>query len=203
MTLDGLASAWAQFFFAPVPVYPVAVFRILLGAILLYDAVVIARDAETYLGPRGIVRYESYFKANRGRALSLFLYLPATMHTVHRVLALHVAALSMMMIGFLTPLATAVTFVTTRSIVNRSAPSCNGGDNVAKIMLFLLIFAPAGHALSLDEILFLRSADPSGGYLAAAPWAQRLMMIQVSIIYLHTVYWKLKGETWRDGSAVH
>jgi hypothetical protein len=203
ITLHDLAAAWNGFFFAPVSVYPVAVFRIFLGLILLADGLFILRNAELYLGPQGLTAYHRNFLAMRGRALSLFLYLPGTMRSVYLVLALHLTAVALMTVGFLTPVSTALAFVTTRSIVNRSWPSANGGDNVAKIMCFLLIFAPAGRALSLDEVLFYAPNPPDGSYLMAEPWAQRLMQIQVSVIYLYTVYWKLKGATWREGSAVY
>jgi hypothetical protein len=33
------------------------------------------------------------------------------------------------------------------------------------------------------------------------PWPLRLMQLQVSIVYLRTVAWKLSGPRWRDGSA--
>jgi len=34
------------------------------------------------------------------------------------------------------------------------------------------------------------------------PWAVRLIQIQICIIYLRSVFWKLRGEPWRKGTAV-
>jgi uncharacterized membrane protein YphA (DoxX/SURF4 family) len=198
-----VVRGWDLFFFAPTSVYPIAVFRILLASILLYDAIFILRDAQLYLGPHGVLSYARYRKANAGRALSLFLYLPGTARSVDRIMALHIVGIVALLVGLATPVAALTVFVTTRSIVNRSWPTCNGGDNMAKIMAFLLIFTPCGHALSLDAVL-MRSFPNLGSFEPfAAPWAQRLIQIQLSIIYLYTVYWKLKGLTWRNGTAVY
>src|SRR5213078_4781146 len=39
--------------------------------------------------------------------------------------------------------------------------------------------------------------------IAQPPWAQRLMQIQLSVVYLGTLYWKLHGIAWIDGTAVY
>ncbi|MEL7004718.1 MAG: HTTM domain-containing protein [Bacteroidota bacterium] len=125
------------------------------------------------------------------------------MTSVYLIMGLHILTTTFMTIGLFTPVSTAITFVTLRSISNRNPLLCNGGDNVAKIMCFYLIFAPSGHAYSLDEILFYAPHMPNGEYLTQAPWALRLMQIQVSIIYLYAALWKLKGRTYRNGTALY
>jgi Vitamin K-dependent gamma-carboxylase len=203
ITLEQIASAWNSFFFDPIPVYSIALFRIIFGCILLYETFFILANLKEYLGPNGLIRYSSYFKKSRGRALSLFLYLPGTMLSVYIIMGLHLVAVTCMTIGLFTPLSTLLTYITVRSIVNRNPAICNGGDNVAKIMCFLLIFAPSGHAYSLDEILFFAPYMPGKEYLSFAPWVLRLMQIQISLIYLYTAYWKLRGPTYRAGSAIY
>ena len=201
--LAQLAGAWEHFFFEPAPVHSLAIFRIAFGLVLLLDAVFLLANLDQYLGPKGLTEHHRYFKHNHGRALSLFLHLPPTLGTVYGVMGLHLLAVTCLTLGFLTPLSAALAFLTVRSIVNRQPSISNGGDNVAKIMCFFLIFAPAGHAYSLDEILFHAPSHPGGEYQNQAPWAVRLMQIQVSIIYLYTAYWKLKGTTWRAGTAIY
>lgn len=198
-----LVHLWEEFFFAPAPVQPIALVRIALGLVLLYEARYLILHAAEYLGPNGLSDYGRYYKRNRGNAFSLFLYLPPTMRSVHLILGAHVVALSCMTLGLLTPVSTLASFITLRSIVNRNHEICNGGDNVAKVMCFLLVFAPAGRAYSLDELLYYAPRMPGGEYLWHAPWAQRLMQIQLSVIYLYTTYWKLKGATYRDGTAIY
>ena len=68
--------------------------------------------------------------------------------------------------------------------------------------MILLVCSPCGHSLSVDSYLgktnpkFKKDRD-------WAPWALRLMQIQISVVYLCTVWQKLKGETWFDGTAVY
>lgn len=200
ITLGELAGAWNSFFFDPVPVHSVALFRILFACVLLLDALFVLAHAREYLGPEGLIDYSRYYNRNRGRAFSMFLYLPPTMRSVYWILGIHIASIIMLGLGFLTPLSNALTFLTFRSIVNRNPEICNGGDNVARIMCFLLIFTPAGAAYSLDSILFHSIQERDA---MAAPWALRLMQIQISVIYLRATYWKLRGITYRDGTAVY
>ncbi|WP_299654779.1 HTTM domain-containing protein [uncultured Tateyamaria sp.] len=196
MTAETLLAAWNGFFFEPISVLPMAVFRIVFGCVLLIDGIYMALHAREYLGPRGLTEYTRYFKRTRGRALSLFLFLPNSMWSVRLILVVHLIAVLMVIAGCLTPWSFIVAFVTTRSIVSRQDHMTNGGDAIAKIMCFLMIFTPAGQALSVDAWMY-------GGDTEAAPWAQRLMQIQLCIIYFNTFYWKLKGATWRNGTAVY
>lgn len=202
ISLEQLAAWWTGFFFGPVPAHPVALFRMALAAVLLVDSLFILPHLAEFLGPNGMVGFERFKKRASGRSLSLFLHLPPTMGSVRGVAAVHVAAVAAMGIGFLTPVSTAVVFVTLRSIVGRNPSLCNGGDNVARILCFLLIFAPAGAVWSVDALLFGPAGAPAEAALHA-PWALRLMQIQVSVIYLRTVYWKLKGATYRNGTAIY
>lgn len=199
MSLHQLAAAWNGFFFQPIPVYSIALFRIVFACIMLIDAFFVLAHAREYLGPDGLIEYDRYRQRNVGRALSLFFYLPPTMRSVHWVLGLHIVSIIFLLIGLFTPLSALIAFVTLRSIVNRNPEVCNGGDNVARIMCFFLIFAPTGKAYSLDALLF----HPAAHILAQAPWALRLMQIQVSVIYINAAYWKLRGVTYRNGTAIY
>jgi hypothetical protein len=62
------------------------------------------------------------------------------------------------------------------------------------------MFSPAGDALSLDRWRLDR--ERFWEFPERAPWALRLMQIQLSVVYLSTVWEKLQGETWRIGTAV-
>lgn len=199
MTVEHLFGAWNGFFFEPVPVYPLALFRIVFGCLLLVDSFFLLGNLRDYLGPHGLIEYRRYFKRSRHLVFSLFLYFPPTMASVYWIMGLHLVSVTMMTVGFLTPLSTLLSFITLRSIVNRNPQICNGGENVAKIMCFFLIFAPSGSAWSLDAVLF----HAKDLHVLHAPWALRLMQLQVSIIYLYTAYWKLKGETYRNGTALY
>src|SRR5204862_7262740 len=76
------------------------------------------------------------------------------------------------------------------------------GDSVQRLLVLLLCFTPSGAALSVDcwlshEDFWLALRDRQFD-----PWALRLMQLQMSLIYLRTVGWKLRGKTWRNGTAI-
>jgi hypothetical protein len=73
----------------------------------------------------------------------------------------------------------------------------NAGDTLIRIIAFYLVLAPSGAAFSLAN----RRSAP-GAIPERAPWALRLVQIQLSVIYLASVVEKLRGETWRDGTAL-
>ena len=64
------------------------------------------------------------------------------------------------------------------------------------------MLAPAGASLSLDRRR--RHADPERfwEFPARAPWALRLMQIQLSVVYLAGVWDKVQGMAWNNGTAV-
>ncbi len=65
------------------------------------------------------------------------------------------------------------------------------------MMSFFAMFSSAGNAFSVDAWLKGTSDFPT-----VDPWPLRLMQLQISIVYLRTVYWKLRGATWWNGTAV-
>jgi uncharacterized membrane protein YphA (DoxX/SURF4 family) len=192
MTSDNIIAFWNDFFFTPTPIYTVALFRILFGLILLLDALFIVSNIKEFLGVNGFINYQSYKSRVNNRAFSLFLYLPSTNFSLYLIMALHITSLTLMILGLLTPLAITLTYLTLCSIKNRNPIICNGGDNVSTIMCFYLIFSSSGHVFSLDSIFFNDPNAPTSEYILAAPWAIRLMQIQVSI-----------GATYRSGTALY
>lgn len=203
ITINEMVNAWNSFFFTPVPIYTVALFRIIFGLVLIFEAFYICRNAAEYLGPNGLVNYQRYYNRSVGKTFSLFLVFPPTMRSVYIILNLHIISLSMMIVGLFTPISVLLSFITLRSIVNRNSVICNGGDNVSRIMCFFLIFASSGKAYSLDYYFFPDSIITNGAGVMQAPWVLRLMQIQLAVIYLYTFYWKLKGSTYRNGTALY
>jgi uncharacterized membrane protein YphA (DoxX/SURF4 family) len=202
INLTDILNLWNEFFFSPTPVHTVAVFRIVLGFILLYDAIYNLINIKEFLGPTGLISYDHYIKRS-GYAFSLFHYLPPKMWSAYAIVGLHIVALLSMILGFYTTISVILVYLTLCSIVNRNPTICNGGDNISRIMCFLLIFASSGYAYSLDEYFFYSANKINNDYLLRAPWAVRLMQIQLSVIYLKSVYWKLKGHTYRSGIAMY
>src|SRR5437764_15033151 len=99
ITLNEIIQAWNSFFYNPIPIYTVAIFRILFGFILICDAFFILAHAQEYLGPDGLIGFDRYYKRNKGHSLSLFLYLPPTTKSVYLIIGLHIIFLFFMFAG--------------------------------------------------------------------------------------------------------
>jgi hypothetical protein len=198
--LSALGEAWAAFFHAPASATTIASFRILFGGILLVNAAGLARDLAFLYGPRGAVA-----EANRaglfGRERwSLLRWGGDHEAWLRACLAIHKVAAVSLTVGAGTRASAAVVCATLMTIQSRNPLVKYGGDDVLRVMSFLLIFAPAGHSLSVDSWL------GSGWWVSREPidpWCWRLMQLQVSILYFKAFAAKLAGESWRDGRAVY
>ena len=97
-------------------------------------------------------------------------------------------------------LASIVVFVGIVSFEHRAASIWNSGDGLLRNITFLLMFAPAGASLSVDR--WRRAHDRFWEFPARAPWALRLVQIQLSAVYLGAVWLKLHAPAWLHGTAV-
>ena len=202
ISIEQIVNTWNTFFFEPEPVFTIALFRISIGIILLFNAFFITLDAKSFFHPRGVLDYRTFRRKFYKTRFSLLSYLPRTFSSVKMILALHWFSIICLILGFFTKINSILVFITLISILHRNPYITNGGETVLRMMSFFLIFTPCGNTFSLDEYFFYSSAGTTD-YLYASPWAARLMQIQLAIIYVRTVYWKLKGTTWRDGTAFY
>ncbi len=116
---------------------------------------------------------------------------------VSTVLVVYAVAGVCVSVGFATPWATAAAFLAGVSMHHRNRHVLHSGDSLLRILTFLLIFSDAGAVLSIDAVLAEAPADPS------SPWALRLMQLQLALLYFISVFYKLRGQTWRRGTASH
>lgn len=203
VSVEVVIDAWNRFFHEPNSPITIGVFRVLWGLLMMFNALLLWRRATLYFGPRGLLPTDRYHIGfGRGR-LTLFHLLPDTNGSVHLVFFLHVAAVGLMTIGLATRVSTLMTWLTLISIHHRNPMLFNSGDSLVRLLTFLLIFSRAGQACSLDALIATDGKSFLGTGSLSSPWCERLMQIQVAIVYLRTVLWKLRGKPWRDGTAAY
>jgi hypothetical protein len=113
--------------------------------------------------------------------------------------AMLLAASIALAVGWHSRLAALAVFVCFTSF-NRADPFVfNSGDGLIRLESLFLLLAPSGAALSLDR---RRTAGSFWSAQERAPWALRLMQVQLTLIYVFSVLNKLSGDTWREGTAV-
>lgn len=220
-----LADAWNHFFHTPETFDTIGMFRIVWGALLLISGLLMAKDARRYYCPGGVLaatRYERLYGKSR---LSLFHVLPDSNVSVYLLLCVHLTSCVLVLVGLFTRISTIVCWATLVTLHHRNPCVVHSGDTVLRLLTFLLMFSHAGDAYSLDHLWRVRGPGTSeGGWSMAvdvphglrgasenleipadkgSPWALRLMQIQVSIVYFRTVFWKLRGKRWRNGTAAY
>lgn len=190
-----LASLWNDFWFRPTPTSTLAMVRIAYGAVLVCWCALMSFDLVAFFSDSGILPDAP----DRPYAWSLLEVLDSRT-ALFVLFGLLVVAACCLLVGFHTRLAAVVAFVLLVSFERRNVLVLNAADILLRLFGLYLALAPAGAALSVDR--WRRARDRFWEFPQRAPWALRLIQIQVSVLYLFTVWLKLQGETWNDGTAV-
>jgi hypothetical protein len=216
-----------RFWTEPVPPYPLALFRILLGICLLLNLwTTIVPSGQLLLGDQGLcpaAANDDYLHRSgrvcllRGPVAIPFAekILPAewtrawadwgaTPQAAYLVFALFTVGCALMTLGFWTRTATIASWLLFLTIYQRLNWTMNGGDDVARMGLFYLIFCRSGAVWSLDHARALRRQpdDPTLISPLVPAWPLRLMQIQICMVYLFTGLIKLGdgffSDSWLD-----
>ena len=105
-------------------------------------------------------------------------------------------------IGWQTRLMSIILYIGMLSVHQRDVLACTGADCLLTIMLFHSMFCPCGASLSLDALRRKRRTGEDADALIV-PWGQRLIQIQICILYLSTAILKSQGLSWLNGTAIH
>jgi hypothetical protein len=189
-------NALDGFWFAPESTSTLALIRISFGLLVLGWTLSLAPDLTAFFSGHGIVPHASYSAPGTWSAFGL---LPGNDASTIVFIGLIVASLCLSA-GLGTRVAAALVFVGVLSLERRDPFVFNSGDGLIRILAFYLMLAPSGSALSLDRLR--RGRDRFWEFPRRAPWALRMMQLQLSILYLAAVWAKVRGTTWNDGTAI-
>ena len=203
MTLRELRKLWDQFFFAPQSPLPIALFRILYGICVSATLILLHSDWLNWYGVRSWVSLSAVRQVEPGIRLNLFTVMPQDDRWIAAFFWVFLAYAVLLTLGLWTRLSSVAVFLCLTSIHQRNLLILHGGDAFLRIVGFFLIFAPAGAALSLDRLIRVRRGLEGPEIKPRAPWAQRMIQIELSLLYLTSFWWKMKGHTWLDGTALY
>ena len=193
--MGGIAAAWRRFWFEPQPTSTLGVVRIAFGIVALGWTVSLAPDLRTFFGTSGIVPTQPsarwWFDP-----LQKF-HSDTARFALYAVLIVGAICL---VIGFQSRLASLVVFLGILTLERRNPYMFNSGDVLVRNLAFYLMLAPTGAALSIDR--WRKAKDRFWEFPARAPWGLRLIQIQLSAAYAATVWAKVQGTTWNNGTAV-
>ena len=172
-----------------------AAFRMAIGTVVTSDALLRSRDASLMLAPDGIfppalVRH--YLADPCAWSLAMLADAP---WVGPFMLCLEAAAGLLLATGCATRCATIVSWLAVVSIVRRTAPATNAGDEWLACLLFWSMFLPLASAWSWDG----RRGSRRGQICSAATVA---LMLQIAVVYLAAGLSKW-NESWLSGDALH
>ncbi len=201
--LKNLFKAWDRFLMEPISPVPIGVFRILFGFLVLANGLLFLPELQTWFGPQGVMSLETAARITPGIRVNLLQWMPSTESAVRIFFSTWLVSAFCLMVGLFTRIASIVVFVAICSLHNRNVLILHSGDTLMRVLSFFLIFAPAGAALSVDRLIALFKGRASPKHRLYSPWAQRLIQIQLSVLYLSTFLWKVQGNAWLDGVATY
>jgi hypothetical protein len=198
MTVRRASEAWNRFWFAPVATSTLVLVRVAFALTTLLWTVSLLPELGPLFSRHGVLPRQPA-SADPG----LWGLLAIWRGDVALSLAVVVLATASvaLLVGCWTRLSAALVFAGILTLQRRDPFVFNAGDVLLRTTAFYLMLAPAGAALSVDAWRrhgrFALVDFPS-----RAPWALRLIQIQLTIVYLSTVWAKARGQAWNDGTAV-
>lgn len=198
-----LVAAWNRFFFQPIPAYSLGAFRIAYAAVLLVILALLLPDVPIWYGEDGVLPAANVGVMLSPPRLSLLTWFPRSELAVYAIFGCAMLAAAALLVGFWTRWASIAVWACVVTLHHRNVYLLNSGDHLLRDLSFLLMFAPAGAALSLDRRRRIRRGVESPGVPMIVPWAQRLLQLQICILYFDSVLWKVAGSHWLDGTAAY
>jgi Vitamin K-dependent gamma-carboxylase len=202
MTLKSIFRAWDRFFFAEQSPTPVSLFRIVYGGLIVITLLLLRPDWLTWYGVHGWVSFPTAITLEPGTRLNLFALMPQRDAWVNALFWVSLTSAIFLTFGFLTRFNSILVFVCLASIQQRNLYITHGGDTFLRLVGFFLMFAPAGAAFSVDRWLRVRRGIEPAEIRPQSPWAQRMIQVQLSLMYLAAFLLKIKGAPWLQGTAL-
>ena len=202
-----LRRDWNHFWFASTSSVPLGLFRLVFGFCVLVYGLLLFPERGIWFSNSGVFRAEDAQNYNESIGLGHYrmtpLFLPGADHILTPLFVVFLLAALCLTLGFWTRTSAILVYLGLNILHARDAPIHNSGDTVMLVLSIYLIFSPAGAACSLDRLwrIFLGKEDDTPP--AIAPWAQRLMQLQISVLYLCASLSKMTGPPWADGTAVY
>ena len=198
-----LRQYWDGFFFAPQSPLPIALFRIFYGSCVAVTIVLLHSDWLNWYGVHSWVSLPVMRQVEPGIRLNLFMVMPQDDRWIAAFFWVCLGCALLLTAGLWTRVSSVAVFLCLTSMQQRNLFILHGGDVFLRVAGFFLMFAPAGAALSVDRRIGVRRGVELPEIKPRAPWAQRMIQVEVALMYLTSFWWKMKGHTWLDGTALY
>lgn len=191
----------------PVDPRPLAWFRSWLGLLSLVNLWLLWPDMPMWLGNDGVLPPAVHRDLIGGNRISIFMITGYSDAAIAIIRGLGIAGGLGLWLGIFPRCAAFCAWLATVSYCWRNMDILHSGDNLIRIGSFFLIFARTDGVFSLPKSVrrwfFPQPSSGSQPPDSLVPaWPQRILQVQLCILYLVAGIWKATGPTWRNGSAV-
>lgn len=197
-----ILQSWDNFFFAPKPTEGIALFRIVWVSVLSLYFLFDLPNLTDFYGPHALISLEASKDHFRFPHVNIFHWLGNSYNVLYIIIGIYGMALVSSLFGFFTRSSLMIVLICLVSLHQRNIWLLSSSELLIRSITILLLCSPCGRALSLDSY-FARKGEGKRLPREWAPWALRLIQIQLSVVYIWTVWHKLKGDTWFDGTALY
>ena len=201
-----LRRDWNEFWFQPISSIPLGVFRMVFGVLALAYALLLLPERFLWFGSRGVLPLadsDAYNGTGAGPAHFDLLAFSGADHWLTLFFAVFLLAALFLTLGFWTRTSAIIVYLCINTLHSRDNVIHNSGDTVMLVMAAYLILSPAGAACSLDRLWRIFRGTEDDTTPLVVPWAQRLMQLQIAIVYLAASLSKAGGEKWVNGTAAY
>lgn len=212
--MNQIRRDWNGFWFGPVSSVPLGLFRLVFGFWTLVYGLLLFPERFLWFSEKGVLPAKQALEYNAtsgpatGQGLGAgyqinLLTLPAADHFLTFLLVVYLLAALCLTLGFWTRTSATLVYLGLTLLHNRNAPMHNSGDTVMIVLSLYLLLSPAGAACSLDRLWRIFQGREDDAPPLVVPWAQRLMQVQIAVLYLCTSLSKATGPQWMDGTATY
>lgn len=204
--IEGLAMRIEGFFFAPRAAWPFGLMRIAWAGVVLAYFVMQWKDVATYYSDSGFLPRDLSWLVTRDEwKFTVLQYSGEEWYAMAWYLAL-LASLTSLLLGIFPRASAIASFVLVASFHERDPMTLGGGDTVIRNVGFILMLSPGIQALSVSRLrkqyAHWRKHRALLSPVTMPTWPYRLLLWQIMAIYLTSLWWKLLGDMWLDGTAV-
>ncbi len=200
--ISRLFRPWNRFWFAPISARPLGAFRVVFGLLAIINLLFMTVDFDYWLTSRGILQGQEALQIAGPLRPSILTYFPDPVFT-RVVFGLTLAFATGLMLGWHTRMMSILFYLGMLSIHHRNLLTGSGADTLMVCIAFYMMFCPSGAAYSLDARREARRRGYAPAEPLIVPWGQRLIQLQVALVYLVTAVLKANGGAWMDGTAMH
>jgi uncharacterized membrane protein YphA (DoxX/SURF4 family) len=188
---------WNQFWLKSIDARQYAALRIAFGGLSVVYLLRLLPYVETQFSSLGWLRDIQQIAVQNGGSWSLFFIQAGAQATTlaYAIVWMGIIAACMLMIGWQSRLAAAITWLIWVSLWNRNPLLLDGDDAILKLMCFYLMLSSCGNCWSVDACLQIKPQQVS-------VWPLRLIQFQIALIYFVSGWVKFHSPEWLDGTIM-